>query len=212
MPGRAEGRGCRGAAERWAGAHEGRGGAGRQQQPPSGGHVSAGWAGLEYSGGEAVEWGRLEQPAFEGGLREGAAGSDGSVGCGVAMGWKVGQAEVVVGPAAVVEGAVEGREVEAGQRSYGSTGRVRPATWTDLRRAGMGGCDEGDVGEGGDGTKMLKRRKPKPDWGVSERGPFHACCQIGNPGKMRSLKGDEVEACIPLEEVVAALSGGAVGC
>lgn len=211
-PGHAGGQGYREEVERWAGVHEGRGGAGQQPQQPSGGRVSAGWAGPECSGGEVVEWGRLELPAFEGGPREEAAGSGGNAEHGVAMGWKAGQVEVVVGLAAVVEGAVEDRAVEAGQRGRGSTGHVRPATWTGLHQAGMGGCDEGDAGASGDVTKRQKRKKLKPGWEVSERGPSLACCQRASPGKRMSLKGGEVEACTPQEEVAVALSGGDVDC
>lgn len=196
---------------RWAGAHGGMEGAERLQWP-SGGHVSAGWAVPECSGGEAAGWGRLEQPASEVGLRVGAAGNGGSAGSGVAKGWRAGPVVVEAVLVAVEEGAVVGREVGAGQRSHGSTGHVGPAVWTGRHQQGMGGHDGGDVA-GDDGERrMLKRRMLKPGWGVSERGLSHVCCQTESPEKMMSLRGAEVGACIPQEAVVAAPSGEDVGC
>lgn len=70
---------------------------------------------------------------------------------------------------------------------------------------GGAGADDG-------GTKMLKRRMPRPGRGESGKGPSHACCQTGSPGRRTSSRGAEAGACIPLEEVVAAPSDGDVGC
>lgn len=70
----------------------------------------------------------------------------------------------------------------------------------------------GDEGEDDGEMKRPKKRMLRPGRGESGKGPSHACCQTGSPGKRTNSRGGEVGACIPLEEVVVVPSDGDVGC